>query len=199
MKRTSSFKTAVFISFIIAASAILGSCNNKNPEPQTKDSSDVASKENDAKFANKKQEMDAQFLVDAATLSLEEIKLGKLAQVKGTTAEVRDLGKMLAEAHTKTLKEVADLAQTRQITIPDSATNETMTSYNDLNGKAGNDFNKAYCDRMVSGHKSGIEKFEKESADSRDQDIKEWAAKTLPKLREHLQKVFDCQKKFEKV
>jgi putative membrane protein len=198
MKRLTSIEAAVFLFFSITVSAIVTSCSNNNPQPKTEDSTQVADKQNDAKFDNKKQKNDADFLVDAAAISLEEIKLGKLAQQKGSIADVRELGKMMIEAHTKILRQDSDLAKTKQVTLPDSVSAEAADNYNQLKDKTGNDFNKAYCDRMVSGHKDAIAKFEKEAADSRDQDIKEWAATTLPELRKHLDKVFACQKKCEK-
>jgi putative membrane protein len=192
-------KARLFALSIILVTFTIGACENtKTSEAKTEDSSEVAAKENDAKFENKKQENDAQFLVDATTISLEEIKLAELAK-RSNVKEVRELGKMMAEAHTKALKEARDLAKTKQVTVPDSATTATVDFYKTLSEKSGNDFNKAYCDRMVEGHKDAIGKFEKETAESRDQDIKEWAANMLPDLRKHLDAVFAVQKKFDKI
>lgn len=170
------------------------SCNHQ-ADTTVKDSSQEASKENDAKFDNKKLEKDAQFLVDAATFSLEEIKLGELAETKGSTAVITGTAKKIVQDHDQSLKHIRELAKSKQISLPDSATKATADAYDMLDSKNGADFNKAYCDRTVEEHKKIIATFEKEAADSRDQDLKEFAETTLPKLRKQLDEVFDCQKK----
>jgi putative membrane protein len=189
-KRT--LKKFLFGLTVTAAVFIGTSCNNNTS--QGGDSAKEAAKENNDKFDNKKLENDAQFLVDATASSLCEIQLGELAQQKGSSDSIRVLGKMMVTSHTKLLKEIRDLAKKKQITIPDSATAKAQATYNDLNGKAGADFDKAYCSATIDGHKDAIAKFEKEGSDSRDGELKDWATTTLPNLRKHLDHVFACQK-----
>lgn len=194
MNKNALLSTAMFVLTIIASSTISVSCNSK-PGATAEDSSELAARQNDTKFENKKQERDAQFLVDATAISLEEIKLGSLAMQRSNSKEVRDLGKMMVEAHTKALNEARNLAKTKQVTVPDSITSDTYTAYTDLSSKSGDDFNKAYCEKLIEAHKDAIGKFEKETADSRDQDIKEFSAGLLPELRKHVDHVYACQKK----
>ena len=197
MKTNIIFKTIWYQATLIFVTIIATSCNNNTQKAD--DASKAAAVENDAKFDNKKQENDAQFLVDATGINLEEIQLGKLAQQKGSIADVKELGKMMEEAHTQSLKEVTALAKTKQVTIPDSPTAKAQEAYATLNAKSGTDFDKAYCDRLVEGHKKAIAIFEKETADSRDGEIKEWSTAMLPDLRKHLDHVFACRKKIEKM
>ena len=117
----------------------LSSCgNNSKPE----DTKEVAEEHNDAKFDNKKQEKDAQFLVNAAEINLEEIKLGQLAQEKGNASHIKELGKMMEDAHTKSLAELIALAKTKIITIPTSPTDNAMDAFKKLDAKSGNNFDK---------------------------------------------------------
>lgn len=182
---------------VVGAVFIGTSCNN-TATPKD-DSAKEAAKENNDKFDNKKLENDAQFLVDAAASSMCEVQLGELAQQKGSTADIKALGKMMVDSHTKLLTQIKDLAKKKQITLPDSATAKAQATYNDLSSKSGNDFNKAYCSAMVEGHKDAIAKFEKEGSESRDGELKDWATTTLPDLRKHLDHVFACQKTYEKM
>jgi putative membrane protein len=39
---------------------------------------------------------------------------------------------------------------------------------------------------MVKGHKKDVAAFEQEAAQAQDPDVKQWATKTLPTLKEHL-------------
>ncbi len=171
----------------------VSSCKNNKPE----DAKDVAEEHNDAKFDKNKD--DAQFLVNAAEINLEEIQLAELAEHNSNVTEVKNLGKMMEEEHSKCLSDLAGLAKKKSITIPTSATEKAQNTYKDLSKKTGLDFDKKYCDMMVSGHKDAIALFEKASTESVDADIKEWALATLPTLRTHLDHAITCQKVCDKI
>ena len=175
---------------------LLASCSNTQKQEDTKD---VAEEHNDAKFDNNNQEKDAQFVVNAAAMNIEEIMLGKLAQQVGTTAHVKELGRMMEETHTKSLNELSTLAKGKMITIPTSPTDDAQSAYKTLNEKSGTDFDKAYADMMVGEHKDAISIFENAATDSNDADIRNWAATTLPTLRKHLDSAMDCKKKCDSI
>ena len=178
---------------VIIMGLTLAACNNNAQSPE--DTKEVAEESNEAKFDDNEQENDAEFLVDAAEINLEEIELGKLAQTNGVTADVKDMGKMMVDQHTKTFNELKDLAASKNMTIPTSLTEENQDDYKKLADKTGNDFDKEYCDMMVKGHKDAIDRFEKASNKANDAEIKQWAATTLPALRTHLEHAEACRDK----
>ena len=190
-------KTALLPTTLALATVLsLASCMT---DTKTGDAAAVAAEQNDAKFNNKKLENDAHFLAEAVAFNMEEIRLGELAQEKSSNADVIALGKMLVKAHTTSLKDVTALAKEKLVSIPTELTNDAEEAVTQLNAGSGNDFDKAYCNKMVDTHKNAIAMFEKEIADSRDGEIKEWAAATLIELRKHLDEIFICQKKCEEV
>ncbi len=190
-----NLKYTLLCATIFSASVAMTSCSNeqKNDSP-----TEVAEDMNDAKFSNKKED-DAQFLVDAAVINLDEIQLGKLAQTNGSIADVKELGKMMETEHTQALNELKSLADRKQITVPTTLTDDEQTTYRKLLDKTGNKFDKEYCDKMVEGHKDAIGKFEKASKNASDSEIRAWAEKMLPGLRMHLEHSILCQEKCEKM
>jgi putative membrane protein len=50
----------------------------------------------------------------------------------------------------------------------------------------GADFDHAFMKHMVSDHQEAIALFEREAKDGKDPELKDFASKTLPTLREHL-------------
>ncbi|MCX6273858.1 MAG: DUF4142 domain-containing protein [Bacteroidetes bacterium] len=196
MKKTNFIKSALFQAAFVSSVFLITSCsNNQKPE----DTKDIAEDHNNAKFDNNKNEKDAQFLVDAAEINREEISLGQLAQKSGTTTHVKELGKMMEDAHTQSLADLSALAKTKNISIPTSQTDDGQAAYKKLNEKSGNDFNKAYADMMVNGHKDAITLFETASTSGTDPDIRAWATATLPALRTHLDHSMICQKECSKM
>ena len=164
-----------------------------------KDIKVVAEEKNEAHFDKNNLEEDAEFLVNVSEMNLEEIQLGQMAQQKGSTAHVRELGKMMEDAHTKSQKSLTILAGSKGINIPSSPTNDANDSYIKLNKKPGKDFDKSYADMMVNGHKDAIADFEKATTECKDAEIKNWAIASLPDLRIHLNLAIECKNKCDKM
>jgi putative membrane protein len=187
MKTYTHITAALFQSGLIAAT-LLGmlSCSN---ETKTEDTKDIAETINEVKYENSNKEKvdEAQFLVDAAEINLEEIQLGKLAQKNSKIPGIISFGKMMEDAHTKSLNQLTALAKKKSISIPIAPTEESKKEYSKLSTKTGNEFDTEFSDKMVRGHKDAIKLFEKASEGSEDADIRKWAIETLPELRKHLE------------
>jgi len=194
MKTINFLKKARLSVTFASAILIMGSCEHQDQM----NSNETAEVGNDEKFDKNKQEKDAQFLVKAAESNLKQIQLGQLARQKGTTPDVKELGKIMESEHSKSLNELETLAKNKMVTIPTSLTNDARDDYNDLNEKSGNDFDKAYADMMVSEHKNVIEDYEDASDNSYDSDIKNWASGSLSNLRKHHEHSVKCQEKIDK-
>jgi putative membrane protein len=186
MKRTSLLSKTLLGAAVVTLSFGMQSCKN---EPKQEDPKEVAEDENEAKFddVDEDKEKDSDYLVMAAEVDMKEIELGKLAQTKSTNADVKALGKMMVEAHTKAAAETKAFAAKKNITLPASLTEKVQDTYKDLNDKNGHDFDKAYADKMVEGHEKMIEKMEKASEKAEEADVRMWAANMLPVLRAHLE------------
>src|SRR5687768_18565847 len=94
-------------------------------EPKGKDPKEVAEEQNEPK-KDATREKDEKFLVDAAELNMEEIQLGQLAQQKGTSEDVKNLGKMMTDDHTKALSDLSALAASKSIAIPTANTEKVQ-------------------------------------------------------------------------
>lgn len=168
-----------------------------NPREQDKMMSDTTN--NNTANNNNNAETDATFFMKAAEINMEEIKLGKLAQQKGTMSHVKALGKMLVTDHTQAMAGLNTLAKTKMINLPTTEGQKIMDAYKMLSEKKGKDFDKAYSDMMVNGHKEAIALFEKTNSDTKDADVKKMTATMIPKLKTHLEQAEICQKECEKM
>ncbi len=181
--------------FLISIMAMLTlSCNEKD---RMVNATDIPSEPHQDATAMNINEPDAQFLKEAADVNMEEIKLGELAQKNTTTPEIIALGKMMFDEHTKSLMEVKELAEKKHISLPNETNPTAEGDYQKLVDKKNHDFDKNYTDLMVTGHKQTIDKFENESRKGQDDDIKKWAAATLPVLNIHLSHSITSKEKCE--
>ncbi|MDB6036448.1 MAG: outer membrane protein-like protein, partial [Verrucomicrobiales bacterium] len=133
---------------------------------------------------------DTSFIKDAAKGGQMEVKLGQLGADKSSNAEIKSFGERLVKDHTKANEELMKIAQAKGVDL-NAAADHSAHDINKFSSKSGADFDKAYIRHMVSDHQKDISKFEKEAAQSTDTELKAFAEKTLPTLREHLRMAQD--------
>jgi putative membrane protein len=131
-------------------------------------------------------EADAKFTTQAAVGGMAEVELGKLALEKSSNAKVKEFATMMVKDHGMANTELMAIAKLKNITLPSTVDDEHKQKMDDLSKKTGADFDKAYVDAMVSGHKSTLKLMEDESKDGKDADLKSFASKTAPIVQGHL-------------
>jgi putative membrane protein len=186
-------KTTIFLIICGILITVISCQNSTKPVDAEKLAEDV----NNAKMDNPKDEKDALFMVKAAEISGEEVRMGQLAQQKGMTNDVKELGKMMETDHGKAMADLTAMANRKYINIPTVPTEDSKEAYNKLNEKNGIDFDKAYTALMVNGHTDAIDLFEKASSSCTDVEIKNWAQSMLPGLHTHLDHAMAAQQRLK--
>ncbi|WP_163378062.1 DUF4142 domain-containing protein [Cyclobacterium sp. SYSU L10401] len=197
MKNPIDFKSVFVQSLWMAGLIVAVSACSDN---KTVDSNEVTNQEevntvptSDHTIVVIENDNDSTFLRKAAEMQMEMINFGKLAQEKGDSPEVKEFGRVMEAENTKSQTEINALAQSKSMSLPGSATDDSMEAYNDLNEETGNDFGRSYSDRMVDQHEDAIKLFENAANDSEDPEIKAWATEKLPILRVQLKQAEDCK------
>ncbi len=188
MKKISNL---LFAGIICMASA----CNN-NDNKDSVDKANDANAKKDTSSMTSQAKIDtmqapvnddvAKFAVKAANGGMSEVQMGKIAQERGTSKEVKDFGAMMVRDHTKANDELKALAANKNITLPAAVSDDMQKHMDDLNKTNPKDFDKDYINMMVSDHKDDINDFESEAKNSKDSSFKNFAVKTLPTLYKHL-------------
>jgi putative membrane protein len=88
------------------------------------------------------------------------------------------------------------LADQRTVAVPTTISDDKQKMYNDMEKKTGKAFDKEYISMMVKSHNDGISLFEKTRSDAADIDVKNFADKTLPALKMHLDSAKAIQKRY---
>lgn len=136
---------------------------------------------------------DAKYAVNAADGGMAEVALAKLAQQKTSNAKIKEFADMMVTDHSKANDELMALAKSKNITLPATVSADNQKAMDDLSKKSGADFDKAYVNMMVDGHKKAADLFDDESKNGNDPDLKVFAAKTLPTIKVHLTHIQDIQ------
>jgi putative membrane protein len=118
-----------------------------------------------------------------------EVRLGRLAEEKGASEDVRAYGRMMVEHHTMAGTELKQIATRNNVTPETDDQGENQRDFDRLSALSGNAFDRAYLDAMVDDHEDAVDEIEDKVNDNDEHaDIKGWAGKTLPVVKQHLEK-----------
>jgi putative membrane protein len=185
---TKSYKTHFAA---ILSATLLFSCGDVD---KSEDPLKVAEKHNEEKFDNE-TEKTADFMMYAADMSMHEIQLGELAQGNAHDKVIKNLGSKMAEDHRKALQDLREIAGQKNITLPETVSNERQEDCDKLSKKTRQDFDKEYAEMMVDQHKEALKRFEKEAEEGADKEVRTWAFNMLPSLRTHLDHALECDRR----
>lgn len=157
-----------------------------------------------------------EFVTDAAMGGMKEVRLSELALTNSQNNNVRGFAERMIRDHSQANNQLARLAQQKDLNLPGTntfgpddpnwnnplitetepvksasllKTNLALVAYTDfkmLKQLSGNDFDRAYAKIMVMDHVNTVIAFEAATRIVQDPQIKQFAQRTLPTLRDHL-------------
>jgi putative membrane protein len=130
---------------------------------------------------------DQDFGIKAAQGGMAEVELGKLAQERGSSDRVKEYGKMLVDDHARMNNELKDIASKENIVLPSGVSSEQRQNIDRLAKLSGAQFDREFLTDSAKDHREDIAEFEKESNSGQDQASRDFASKSLPTLRKHLE------------
>lgn len=155
------------------------------------DAADTANAQNEQAINNadvtEKQEADAEFLVKATSNALLEVELGKLAQAKANTPAVRSYGTQLLQDRLALLASLRALADAKKLTLPPALGNDEQAAYHEVSTQAGTQLDKQLMALLVKTQQQDEDAFDDMKDDAYDGDIRGFAAKFLPPVKEQLE------------
>jgi putative membrane protein len=135
----------------------------------------------------KMSQKDVNFIQKAAGGGAQEVENGKMAEKQAKSAEVKSIAARMVADHTRMNKELTALANRKGVTFNTSG----VRAQNLGSG----DFDRLYLKWLEDVHKGDIADFERAAKTSDDSELKAWASKTLPTLKQHLAMVQAAEKK----
>jgi len=137
---------------------------------------------------------DAHFAKEAARGGMAEVKLGQLAQEKGSNDSVKSFGKRMVDDHSRAGDKLKEVASRESITLPSDISAKDQATYDRLSKLSGSVFDRAYARDMVKDHETDIAAFQKEANAGKTDSLKSFASETLPTLQDHLKQAKEMMK-----
>lgn len=146
-----------------------------------------------AQFQNKKaaplvSAQDQIFVIKAAQSTLAEVALGKLASIKGGSNALKRFGEYVAKNHTRTNHELSKIAQSKGMSLPTAPSARHQKLATRLEQLEGAEFDSLYIhEAAIESHSAAIALFELQATRGHDPELRAFAAKTLPAIKQHLE------------
>lgn len=139
-----------------------------------------------AAAAEKLPAKDRDFMHEAASGGMMEVVLGQYAAQNAVNPDIKAFGQRMVDDHTKVNDQLKQLAQAKGVTLSAKMHVKEQRTVDRLTKMTGATFDSHYIHMMVKDHETDIKAFEAEADKGTDPDVKNFAATTLPTLREHL-------------
>ncbi|MBP0597223.1 DUF4142 domain-containing protein [Herbaspirillum sp. LeCh32-8] len=141
---------------------------------------------------------DKSFMVKAAEAGNAEVAASKVALEKSSNPAVKDFAQKMIDQHTQVGDELKQLASSKDVSLPSEPSVAQRAKIAVLDKLSGATFDKRYASMIgVTAHKDAVKLFQKASTSAQDPDVKNFAAKTLPGLEQHLQMATELKSKVD--
>jgi putative membrane protein len=190
MKRWTRFSLA--LALVLPLTACAGEPENEktaadNPNPAAVGTAGTA------------ENIDRDFIEEQLADGQHEVELGRLAQQRASNAQVKEFAQLMVRDHTQAGSDLKQIASKHNVAL---STDEEADDHNDLRDRLaklnGAEFDREYINAMVDDHEKAVNAVEGKADDDGHAEVKAWAAKTLPTLRQHLERAKEIQQSLER-
>lgn len=163
----------------------------KGNKPSASQSKEMSSGISQAKL----NQSDERMLKQLAQAYLAEIALGKLAQDKAQSNEVKSFAKKMLDDHMKAQDELKQLAQSKGVSLPGEADRQQQSVEKKLAALSGEKFDRQYMNHeSTRALKDTHRLLERINSKAEDADLKSYASKIIATVETHQQMANDTRK-----
>ena|SRR5690606_1888637 len=132
---------------------------------------------------------DETFVERAGMSNMAEIEMGELALTRGTDSLVVAFAESMVNDHTTAQDELANIADNDDdVDWPSNLDQEHQGIWETLSQLEGHRFDSAYIASQVTAHEKAVQLFQNGRDNGRNEDVRNYINKYLPKIEMHLEK-----------
>ena len=136
------------------------------------------------------------FLETALGASRLQARLADLGSSQAANSDVRSHSEQLKSDHRQLLDALTALIQRKSVVV-EAPREPTSDVYTRLAEASGANFDREFVRVMAPLHNETISLFEQAAADSKDPDVRDFAAAQLPMLRAHRNRIAELKRTFD--
>ena len=140
---------------------------------------------------------DAEFVAKAASGDMFEVELGKVADTRARNDSVKKFSERMVADHGKSNEALKKAAKAAGLTVPEKMNDENQKEFDRFKEYKGENFDRDYITTMVADHETDLAEFTRASKEAKNPAIKDFATKTLPTVKAHLEQAKKLQKEIK--
>lgn len=130
---------------------------------------------------------DRAFVAEAASAGLAEVEAGRYVAGKAADGSVKAFAQQMERDHASANDELQRIAGSKGIALPTTVQGDDKTQLDKLMGVPSAQLDSEFVQAFgIDGHNKAIKLFERQAQSGQDPELRAFAERTLPKLREHL-------------
>lgn len=134
-------------------------------------------------------DVDRDFATRAFATSIAIVQAGRLAAEKTLDEDVRQFAQEMVKDHTASNEELTKIAQAKKLEMPMAPPASYKDALQQLTTTTGPQHDRFYMERFgVAAHRDALELYEGEIREGEDTDLKRYAERLVPTLRQHLER-----------
>ncbi|MBC5774251.1 DUF4142 domain-containing protein [Pontibacter sp. KCTC 32443] len=172
------FTDKLFILALAAISLLLPACDSRTTESET----------TEVTYTLEKQEPSAMFWDYAASTSMLQTELSKLAKQKSEDTQVLALADSALLQHTKALRKLQRISgKYEYVQLPDSLTGADKTIVKDFKALEGEEFETRYLEYLENSISAQLNRYQETLNETEDPALRSWLNNMKAHLRSQLQ------------
>lgn len=136
------------------------------------------------------------FVETASALGFAEIETANTALENSNSSDIQAFAQLMIQDHTAANRELRALASKADLEMSSDAALMDKAKDMVLKLRDGDSFDRAYVENQVKAHKKTIQLFESAAKYLDDAELKQFAEKTLPTLKAHLDQAKQLKMKY---
>ncbi|HEY8003509.1 MAG TPA: DUF4142 domain-containing protein [Phenylobacterium sp.] len=138
------------------------------------------------------------FVSNASQSDMYEIQAAKIAETRSKNADIKAFAKMMVTDHTKSSEMMKPLILAAGQKPADKLDQRRQGFIDNLKSASDADFDKTYADQQVAAHEEALSLLQGYAKDGSDAGLKGGAAKIVPTVQTHLDKIKSIQASLKK-
>jgi putative membrane protein len=138
------------------------------------------------------------FVSNASQSDMYEIQAAKIAETRSKNPDIKAFAKMMVTDHTKSSEMMKPLILAAGQKPADKLDQRRQGFIDNLKSASDADFDKTYADQQVAAHEEALSLLQGYAKDGSDAGLKGGAAKIVPTVQTHLDKIKSIQASLKK-
>lgn len=129
---------------------------------------------------------DALFIAEATSANMLQVQLSDLALENAVSPEVKEMAQEIGQGHRRLMEDLQSTAVQGEFVVPTELGSAHQKVYDEVSSHTGIGFDLAYIKRIREEHDRLLKRYEGMAENAQVMEVKQFASKQLPLLRQHL-------------